>query len=82
MIEMNPEIKTIESPYKSGDGEKGEELVAIPALNLDVSLIHMNRSDSQGNGQFLGPDLYFDDLFANILETHRYPFDWNLAVFG
>ena len=64
MLEMNPEIKTIESPYKSGDGEKGEELVAIPALNLDVSLIHMNRSDSQGNGQFLGPDLYFDDLFA------------------
>ncbi len=48
MLEMNPEIKTIESPYKSGDGEN----------------IHMNRSDSQGNGQFLGPDLYFDDLFA------------------
>ena len=64
MLMMNPDIKTIESPYKSSDGEKGEELVAIPALNLDVSLIHMNRADSQGNGQFLGPDLYFDDLFA------------------
>ena len=64
MLMMNPEIKTIESPYESSNGEKGEELVAIPALNLDVSLIHMNRADSQGNGQFLGPDLYFDDLFA------------------
>ena len=25
--------------------------------------LHMNRAD-EGNGQFLGPDLYFDDLFA------------------
>ena len=24
----------------------------------------MNRADEKGNGQFLGPDLYFDDLFA------------------
>ena len=24
----------------------------------------MNRADARGNGQFLGPDLYFDDLFA------------------
>ena len=24
----------------------------------------MNRADAAGNGQFLGPDLYFDDLFA------------------
>ena len=38
MLMMNPEIKTIESPYESSNGEKGEELVAIPALNLDVSL--------------------------------------------
>jgi glutaconate CoA-transferase subunit A len=24
----------------------------------------MNRADARGNGQFLGPDLYFDDLFC------------------
>ena len=24
----------------------------------------MNRADQHGNGQFLGPDLYFDELFA------------------
>jgi glutaconate CoA-transferase subunit A len=24
----------------------------------------MNRADAAGNGQFLGPDLYFDDLFC------------------
>ncbi|MGI9601229.1 MAG: CoA transferase subunit A [Acidimicrobiales bacterium] len=59
MLKYNPDIKTVTSPYADG-----EELVAIPAMPLDVALIHMNRADAAGNGQFLGPDLYFDDLFA------------------
>ena len=59
MLVMNPELRTVTSPY-----DDGEELVAIPAFDIDVSLIHMNRADAGGNGQFLGPDLYFDDLFA------------------
>jgi len=29
-----------------------------------VALIHLNRADRQGNGQYLGPDPYFDDLFC------------------
>lgn len=64
MLAMNPELRTIRSPYRSPDGTEGEELVAIPAFTLDLALIHMNRADASGNGQFLGPDLYFDDLFA------------------
>ena len=59
MLTYNPDLKTVTSPY--GDGT---ELVAVPAFDIDVSLIHMNRADAAGNGQFLGPDLYFDDLFA------------------
>ena len=59
MLTYNPELKTVTSPY--GDGT---ELVAVPAFDIDVSLVHMNRADAVGNGQFLGPDLYFDDLFA------------------
>ena len=59
MLTMNPEIKTVTSPY-----DDGEELVAIPAFKLDAALIHMNRADARGNGQFLGPDLYFDDIMA------------------
>lgn len=59
MLTMNPELRTVQSPY-----DDGETLVAIPAFELDVALIHMNRADAGGNGQFLGPDLYFDDLFA------------------
>lgn len=63
MMTNNPDIRTVTSPY-----DDGEVLVAIPAMNLDVSFIHMNRADAAGNGQFLGPDLYFDDLFAMAAE--------------
>jgi glutaconate CoA-transferase subunit A len=56
---INANLKTVTSPYADG-----EELLAMPALELDVAFIHMNRADAKGNGQFLGPDLYFDDLFC------------------
>jgi glutaconate CoA-transferase subunit A len=59
VMTINPHLKLVKSPYADG-----EELVAMPALTLDVALIHMNRADAHGNGQFLGPDLYFDDLFC------------------
>jgi len=36
----------------------------MPALPLDVAFVHMNRADAAGNGQYLGPDPYFDDLFC------------------
>jgi glutaconate CoA-transferase subunit A len=67
MMTMNPELRTVASPYPAADGVM-EEFVAIPALRLDVSLIHMNRADKGGNGQFLGPDLYFDDLFTKAAD--------------
>jgi len=59
VLKINPHIKTVTSPY-----EDGEELVAMPALRLDVALIHMNRADAAGNGAYLGPDPFFDDLFC------------------
>ena len=55
----NPWLRTVASPY-----DDGEELVAVPALNLDVALVHLNRADRHGNATYLGPDPYFDDLFA------------------
>ena len=58
----NPWIKTVTSPYDEGHGH--EELVAVPALKLDVALVHLNRADVHGNATYLGPDPYFDDLFA------------------
>jgi glutaconate CoA-transferase subunit A len=59
VMRINPQLRLVKSPY-----DDSEELVAMPALTLDVALIHMNRADAHGNGQFLGPDLYFDDLFC------------------
>ena len=53
-----PGLKTVTSPYADG-----EELIAMPAIELDVAIVHMNRADAAGNAQFLGPDPYFDDLF-------------------
>ena len=56
---LMPEIRTVTSPY-----DDGEEFIAAPALELDVALIHQNRADERGNGQFLGVDPYMDEWFA------------------
>ena len=65
VLDVNPDLQLVADPYGEG------EYVAMPALHLDVALVHMNRADARGNGQFLGPDLYFDDLFAMAAE-HTY----------
>ena len=59
VLRLNPALATVKSPYADG-----EELVAMPALELDVALIHMHRGDRGGTGQCLGVDPYFDDLFC------------------
>jgi glutaconate CoA-transferase, subunit A len=59
VVAKQAEVRTVVSPY-----DDGEELVAMPALTLDVALVHQNRADAAGNAQFLGPDLYFDDLMC------------------
>ena len=59
VMRVNPHLRTIVSPYADGS-----ELVAMPALTLDAALVHLNRADRQGNGQYLGPDPYMDDLFC------------------
>jgi glutaconate CoA-transferase, subunit A len=60
----NPWLRTVTSPYADGPNQIGEELVAVPALQLDVALVHLNRADPHGNATYLGPDPYFDDLFC------------------
>ena len=58
VVKNSPDLRTVTSPYADG-----EELLAVPALSLDAAFVHLNRADERGNAQFLGPDLYFDDLF-------------------
>jgi glutaconate CoA-transferase subunit A len=60
-----PGIRTVRSPY-----DDGEELVAMPALPLDMAFVHLNRADAHGNAAYLGPDPYFDDLFC-LAAAHR-----------
>ncbi|WP_285705699.1 CoA-transferase [Microtetraspora sp. NBRC 16547] len=59
VMRVNPELRTVRSPY-----DDQEEFVAAPALTLDVALVHMDRADTRGNGQYLGPDPYMDDMLA------------------
>jgi glutaconate CoA-transferase subunit A len=59
VMRLNPELRTVRSPYADG-----EDLVAMPALPLDVALIHMHRGDQGGTGQYLNVDPYFDDLMC------------------
>ncbi|AYC33990.1 CoA transferase subunit A [Pseudomonas cavernae] len=60
---LNPELKTIQSPY-----DDGEVLLAMPALNLDVAFLHVNVADRLGNTLVTGPDPYFDHLFARAAQ--------------
>ena len=59
IMENNPDMRTVTSPY-----DDGEVYVAMPALPLDVALLHANRADARGDAQYLGNDWYFDDLFC------------------
>ncbi|MFF7281278.1 CoA-transferase [Streptomyces griseorubiginosus] len=64
VMTVNPRLRTVTSPY-----DDGEEFVAVPALRLDAALVHLNRADTRGNAQYLGPDPYFDDLFCQAADT-------------
>jgi glutaconate CoA-transferase, subunit A len=59
VMRMNPELRTVTSPYADG-----EVLLAMPALELDAALLHVDRADRLGNTQTLGPDPYFDAHYA------------------
>jgi len=66
VLTLDPSLRTVRSPYADS-----EELVAMPALHLDVALVHLNRADRHGNASYLGPDPYFDDLFC-LAAARRY----------
>lgn len=59
VLRRNAGIKTIRSPY-----DDRREWVAMPALNLDAALVHVDRADKRGICQIKGPDHYMDDLFV------------------
>jgi glutaconate CoA-transferase subunit A len=44
----NPRIRTVTCPYT------GEQLATVPALNPDVTIVHAQRADANGNAQIWG----------------------------
>src|SRR6186997_290569 len=46
--EANPRIRTVTCPYT------GETLATVPALNPDVTIVHAQRADAEGNTQIWG----------------------------
>ncbi len=66
LVTLNPRLATVRSPFGA------EELVAVPAIELDAALCHLHRADERGNAIFLGPDLFFDDLILHAARGHRY----------
>ena len=66
VMKNTPDLRTVKSPYADG-----EELLAVPALTLDAAFVHLNRADERGNAIFMGPDLYFDDLFLGAAAPGR-----------
>lgn len=64
----NPRLGTVTSPFPGATGTC-EDLVAVPALELDAALVHYNLGDARGNAAFTGPDQYFDDLMLEAAPT-------------
>lgn len=58
VLKHNPDLKVIDSPYDD------KEWVAMPALKLDASLVHVDHADVRGVCQISGPDHYMDDWFV------------------
>lgn len=69
VIRRLPDVREIDCPFT------GERLVLVPALNPDVALIHVQRSDAYGNAQLDGLQFMDIDLAmaakSVILSTER-----------
>lgn len=45
---VNPNIKRVQDPYSK------QEIIVVPALNPDVAIVHVQRSDTDGNAHLWG----------------------------
>ena len=63
VLKVNPTLCLVDSPYDE------RQWVAMPALSLDVALLHVDRANARGVCQVKGPDLYMDDMFARAAKA-------------
>lgn len=52
--DVNPDLKVIQDPIK------GETLLAVPAIEVDVAILHAAASDAYGNVQHVGGPGWID----------------------
>ena len=62
LLKLRPDVRTITDPYS------GETLVAFPAIQPDVSVIHALRADPEGNAQ-IGDNKGVDEELAIASKT-------------
>ncbi len=62
LLRLRPDVKRVHDPYS------GEELVAFPAIDVDVAVLHALEADSAGNA-VLGGNLGIDEELALVAET-------------
>jgi len=48
LAKVNPNIKFVENPYGEG------RIAVVPPLNPDVTIVHAQRADANGNTQIWG----------------------------
>ena len=63
LLDHAPQLRTVQSPY-----DDGETLLAMPAIDLDVALLHVNAADRMGNTRIDGPDPFFDAWMARAAQ--------------
>lgn len=62
-IADDPGFRMVKSPY-----DDGESFIAMPAIQPDMALLHVHRSDEKGNVLTLSPDPFFDELMARAAQ--------------
>src|SRR3546814_13743477 len=63
MAKSTPQCRTVTAPM-----DDCEVLLAMPAIRLDVALLHMHKADKLGNTRLYSPDPFFDELFARAAD--------------
>lgn len=58
---LNPDLVEFRDPVR------GEHLLAVPAMHIDVGITHAAYADAYGNVQYIG-NLFFDDLICRAAD--------------
>lgn len=66
IVRHNEWLRTVRSPYADN-----ELLLAMPAIELDAALLHVNEADRLGNTAILSHDAFFDEVMGRAAK-HTY----------